>query len=118
MGEAENRDYLTGLYNRKGIYEQFDELPKDKKVWIMFCDLDNFKSVNDIYGHAAGDKLLIAIARLLEERVPGARVGRLGGDEFIVLLSGNHSKKKLLGITDEIIQSVITIRRQMDFLYP
>lgn len=106
MGETDNRDYLTGLYNRKGIVEQYEALPSGSKVHIMFCDLDNFKSVNDIYGHAAGDKLLVAIANLLQECAPEAIVSRLGGDEFILAFVGEKSKEELEKTASLIIDEV------------
>ena len=51
-------DYLTGLYNRKGLYEKYAELSGKDNVHFMFLDLDNFKTVNDVYGHKSGDELL------------------------------------------------------------
>ena len=54
----------------------------------MFIDIDNFKRVNDIYGHSMGDELLICIAKLIEENVSGF-TSRIGGDEFVVIITGN-----------------------------
>lgn len=116
MGEKDNRDYLTGLYNRKGITEQYEALSVGSKVHIMFCDLDNFKSVNDIYGHAAGDKLLIVIAELLQECAPEAVVSRLSGDEFILAFIGERSKEELAGTASLIIDEVRANRRNMQSL--
>lgn len=116
MGKTENRDYLTGLYNRKGIADQFASLQKGSNVQFMFCDLDNFKSVNDVYGHATGDKLLVAVARLLTECVPEAYVGRLGGDEFILIIAGDFSKDELAATADQIINKVRDQRKQMQYM--
>jgi diguanylate cyclase (GGDEF)-like protein len=99
--ERENRklaqyDPLTGLPNRIMNLKRFDELlagapaPSDEmqKVLTVFClDLDGFKDVNDRYGHAAGDALLIALADRLRDCVRTLDfVSRIGGDEFVILL--------------------------------
>ncbi|MBL7499378.1 diguanylate cyclase [Frankia sp. CNm7] len=87
-------DDLTGLANRAALLGHLDRVlgalhDKDRRVAVMFLDLDGFKAINDAYGHTAGDDVLRAIA----ERLPGAvrphdLVGRLGGDEFAVVCSG------------------------------
>lgn len=116
MGEAENRDYLTGLYSRKGIYDKYSGLENGESIHVMFCDLDNFKSVNDIYGHANGDKLLIAIGEVLRECAPDAHIGRLGGDEFILILEGERKKEELVQIAESIIQNVCENKQQLQFM--
>ena len=66
MLEKDAFDFLTGLYNRKGLYEKYNELPADVARHLMFLDLDNFKAVNDVYGHHAGDELLVNTGKLLK----------------------------------------------------
>lgn len=90
--EARNQaefDGLTGLYNRKGFErraEQFFRQPEARGV-LLLMDLDNFKQVNDREGHPEGDRLLIRFARCLSGFFSGEDLaGRLGGDEFMVLL--------------------------------
>jgi len=79
------RDQLTGLLNRRGLVSRAEQLPGT--LGVLFCDLDGFKGVNDTLGHAAGDELLEKVARRLETGVPGhAVLGRMGGDEFVVVL--------------------------------
>ena len=79
------RDQLTGLLNRRGLVARAEQLPGT--LGVLFCDLDGFKGVNDTLGHAAGDELLEKVARRLEGGVPDAAVlGRMGGDEFVVVL--------------------------------
>lgn len=80
-------DYLTGLPNRRGLYEFYDILESKDSIHAMFIDIDNFKRVNDIYGHSMGDELLICIAKLIEENVSGF-TSRIGGDEFVALMTG------------------------------
>ena len=85
------QDSLTGLPNRRDLLELLDcELQGvacgTSGVAVLFCDLDNFKAVNDAHGHALGDDLLVTVAgRLREVRRAGETVGRFGGDEFVVV---------------------------------
>lgn len=85
-----NRDQLTGLYNRIAYTEMVEpEYHKysaaNKKCVLAFVDADDFKQVNDIYGHESGDMILKKIANILSEKCPeGGYVYRYGGDEFIV----------------------------------
>ena len=84
-------DPLTGLANRAvfnaGLHAALKE-PRLKSVDILLLDLDDFKEVNDILGHHAGDVMLVEVARRLRGCVPAADVvARLGGDEFVVLLT-------------------------------
>ncbi len=86
------RDPLTGLYNRRYLEETLQrELRRAersrKKLGLLMLDIDYFKNFNDRHGHAAGDALLRAIGRFLEEHTRGADLAcRYGGEEFLVLL--------------------------------
>jgi diguanylate cyclase (GGDEF)-like protein len=85
-------DPLTGLANRSLIMDRLENLIKRARgahrvPAVLFLDLDGFKAVNDLLGHAAGDALLRGVAdRLSATARPGDTVGRLGGDEFVVLV--------------------------------
>lgn len=83
-------DDLTGLYNRDALKEQFIKFTKQKEnnVALLFIDIDNFKQVNDTYGHLCGDQVLKKIAQLLKKETGHRGVAaRYGGDEFLILLS-------------------------------
>jgi diguanylate cyclase (GGDEF)-like protein/PAS domain S-box-containing protein len=85
-------DALTGLPNRRLFLELLEDTHRQKKqnpsLWsVALVDIDDFKNINDTFGHYVGDNLIIAVANRLEECVGGRGiVGRLGGDEFAVLL--------------------------------
>jgi diguanylate cyclase (GGDEF)-like protein/PAS domain S-box-containing protein len=84
-------DGLTGLLNRRSIVELLEsELVRHSgNVSVIFADLDGFKQVNDRYGHQAGDQLLAVVAQRLSGALrPGDRIGRLGGDEFLIFCPG------------------------------
>jgi diguanylate cyclase (GGDEF)-like protein len=88
------KDPLTGLFNRALFHEHLDSAlarRKDNEVHLLLVDLDDFKEVNDVFGHQAGDDLLVEVGRRLQDCVnPGDIVARLGGDEFVILLSGGQ----------------------------
>lgn len=82
-------DPLTGLTNRRGFYEFYEETvsdPQNGTASIIMCDIDFFKKVNDTYGHNAGDAVLQRIAAVLQEHVASeAEAVRWGGEEFILM---------------------------------
>ncbi|SBS30705.1 Cyclic di-GMP phosphodiesterase Gmr [Marinomonas spartinae] len=86
------RDELTGLSSRYHVQKQFDHLlveckESSSKLAALFLDLDHFKTINDAFGHETGDKLLLKVSQRLTSVLPdNALVGRLGGDEFLVLI--------------------------------
>lgn len=102
-------DNLTQLPNRFLALDRLNQLLKDAKrnkdkVAVLFLDLDDFKKVNDTLGHEFGDKLLIeAAARLTKVIRKSDTVGRLGGDEFIILLKGLTSAEHVQPVADNLI---------------
>lgn len=103
-----NHDLLTGLYNRAGLSLRFDQLrlnaaASKAPISLLMCDLDDFKGINDTYGHLAGDEVLIEVARRLRNSIrDDDTAARLGGDEFAVLL--NNDKKATV---DAIAQRIL-----------
>ena len=84
-------DELTGLYNRRGFmtlarHQQKISVRTGKKMLFFYADVDDFKKINDNYGHDAGDAALIATAKILKETFRSSDItARMGGDEFVVL---------------------------------
>ncbi|MCR5094762.1 MAG: response regulator [Lachnospiraceae bacterium] len=107
LSEKASEDRLTGLLNKAGANLQVKKACRDYRGSLIILDLDNFKLVNDIYGHEAGDRLLILFAEILKNCTREVdTVGRIGGDEFIAFLVG----------TDELATVKKTIRRIGDMM--
>ncbi len=105
------RDPLTGLLNRAG-FEQFLEREaqagQGASLGLLYIDLDRFKPVNDEHGHAAGDRLLQAVARRLGSLVrPTDAVARLGGDEFAVLLSDIGAVAHCEAVAEKVVAALL-----------
>lgn len=97
-------DSLTGLLGRRGFYERANALMQEtgeraEPMALMMIDVDHFKTINDRFGHAAGDRSLRHLAHLLEDALPAGTIcGRQGGDEFCALLPGvTHAHAAQLG---------------------
>jgi diguanylate cyclase (GGDEF)-like protein len=115
------RDPLTGLPNRV-LFEdrlaliaahkarvQHGGVAADRKLAVLFVDLDAFKPVNDSYGHAAGDQLLVQVASRLRRAARGCdTVARLGGDEFVLLLDDLSSAEDGERLAQRILQTLTT----------
>jgi diguanylate cyclase (GGDEF)-like protein len=103
-----HRDDLTGLYNRRRMRELLDltiaEAARHGQcVGLLFIDLNGFKSINDEYGHAAGDRILSHVATRISGRVrTGDIVCRFGGDEFVVILPSVPDAKAVAQVADAI----------------
>ncbi len=103
-------DYLTNLANRRGLYDYYASLDKNDVIHAMYIDVDNFKRINDTYGHNMGDDLLICISKLIRFYTKGF-ASRIGGDEYVVLFNGAIDIKDM----KEIAQNLISNMENMDF---
>lgn len=105
-------DSLTGLANRVQMGEVLEQIlaapsGRERGCAVLMLDLDRFKQVNDTLGHPAGDALLKQVARRLEKAIDGAgRCGRLGGDEFKVIVAGQQDRATLSKIARQIISAL------------
>ena len=92
LSDRANKDRLTHLYNRHYMMERLKEAYEDDKLYgIAMIDIDNFKSINDRYGHSAGDEVLRRVAKAIEETCTCCVVSRWGGEEFLILTNGESS---------------------------
>jgi len=85
---SNSKDFLTKLYTRQVMTEQLERMEERNEVFsLVLFDLDEFKEINDTYGHREGDRILVHFSRLLRETLnKDAIIGRIGGDEFLVIL--------------------------------
>lgn len=87
-------DMLTGLHSRRYFYMKLTELKSRIPVSLLFIDIDNFKSINDTYGHVAGDEILRQFACILQENMrKNDIIARWGGEEFAVILPRTDAKE-------------------------
>jgi diguanylate cyclase (GGDEF)-like protein/PAS domain S-box-containing protein len=107
-----NMDVLSGLPNRGRVRQLLGEALRGATTSnvpcaILFLDLDGFKPVNDTFGHPKGDAVLRAVAkRLVDEVGADGHVGRMGGDEFAIVVTDAQSRKKVEQMAERIIRSI------------
>lgn len=104
------RDGLTGLYNRRYVVgdlldDMGDDLIQERKNIIILADIDDFKNVNDTYGHEAGDMALICIANIMESNCRKHKVVRWGGEEFLIALF-NVTEDEAFEISEKVRKEV------------
>ncbi|WP_299642937.1 bifunctional diguanylate cyclase/phosphodiesterase [Devosia sp.] len=102
------QDALTGAHTRSYFFSALRENlhGNDRPVAYMQIDMDNLKVLNDSQGHAAGDSALVHLVKTLKTLMPDALIGRLGGDEFGIVLVGQDSKPALVRLGDRILQTL------------
>jgi diguanylate cyclase (GGDEF)-like protein len=102
-------DSLTGLPNRALVLDHLERARarSSRQIAVLLLDLDRFKLINDSFGHAVGDALLVEIApRLREALRPGDTIGRLGGDEFVVLLPEIPGEQVAVEVAERIVATL------------
>ncbi|MDO8122067.1 sensor domain-containing diguanylate cyclase [Isoptericola sp. b490] len=107
---AAAHDDLTGLPNRTGLLERLGEdlamAETEAGVAVLFLDLDRFKEVNDTHGHAAGDEVLVALAKRLRAGLrPHDHLARISGDEFCAILTDVHDVAEVAGVVGRLAQT-------------
>ncbi|MGC4981612.1 GGDEF domain-containing protein [Streptomyces sp. DT193] len=104
------RDPLTGLWTREAFTRRARRLLRDPRAVVVLADVDHFKHVNDVHGHAAGDALLASVAtRLAHGTTPGGVAGRLGGDEFAAVVIDRDNT-----VTDRLYTLARVLARPVD----
>lgn len=113
-------DELTGLPGRVAVNDLLNQLlggPDANQVALLFCDVDNFKRVNDSLGHDVGDELIIALARRLERGLPpSCTAGRMSGDEYVVICSDVSEVSGVEALANRVAQllrAVVPVRGQL-----
>ena len=103
-------DPLTGLANRSLMQDRLEHALASRRAWrhaVLAIDLDDFKAVNDVFGHGAGDALLTEIARRLESSVrPADTVARMGGDEFVVLMEDVEDVDGAVTVAERLLEAL------------
>ncbi|MGL6168721.1 MAG: diguanylate cyclase, partial [Fusobacteriaceae bacterium] len=100
-------DFLTGIGNRRSLLKSFEELQKEKEeICILVLDLDNFKRINDIYGHNTGDKVILETVEKLKKNCKKAQIFRIGGDEFVILWKKNDCNRNLEEMAKTIVLDI------------
>ncbi len=114
LKNAAATDRLTGLLNKTSSTEEISFLCHSAQGALMMIDLDSFKLVNDLYGHSAGDKLLISFADILRSAVRHSDiVGRIGGDEFIAFCQNIHDESVIADKTSFINEQLLAEARDI-----
>lgn len=112
LSHRANHDSLTGLSNRAFMEAELERAILDArigngKVAVLFLDSDRFKYINDTFGHASGDRVLVTIAARIKQQLrEGDLVARLGGDEFAIVLKPLRNSSDAMHIADNIITAM------------
>jgi len=110
-----NHDSMTGLYNRRSFYHISQKIlnlsqRKFEEIHVIMLDIDNFKSINDTYGHDMGDKVIVSLSNTLIKNMRKSDIiARWGGEEFLILLS-NTNEKSTLNKAEKIRTSIASMK--------
>ena len=117
------RDSLTGLLNRAATEDAVTYhlcgCGEQMRCAMLVLDLDDFKAINDTYGHLKGDRLLIEIARILRHNTRKADVvGRFGGDEFVVFLTDTQGDESIIRKVQDLAAEIRGLSETLDIALP
>ena len=113
LADQAQRDPWTGLTNRRGLSDRIRALPPGSEWAVLAVDLDGFKAVNDVHGHARGDSVLAEVADVLRAHCPRDGVAaRTGGDEFAMLVPGDVERGREIGraVVDAVPRALAPLR--------
>ena len=114
LKKTSSTDKLTGLFNKGSSEEELTKICKKSHGSLMMIDLDSFKLVNDIHGHAMGDKILIAFADILRAAMRSTDlIGRMGGDEFVAFCHGVTEDSAIAAKTQFINEKITAAAKQL-----
>ena len=114
--EMARQDYLTGLATRWYLQEYVEHTKHEDNITCIYFDLDNFKQINDNYGHMAGDRALAATAEMMQCDFADGFVARMGGDEFMVVLPGERSASEVEDRVNAFMKSLVEYYKGINFM--
>ncbi|KAJ51709.1 diguanylate cyclase (GGDEF)-like protein [Clostridium tetanomorphum] len=106
------KDSMTSLLNRKGMEKIYNTISKgNSPFYVVICDLDEMKKINDKYGHLQGDKYITSTAKIIVDAIgEKGYIGRIGGDEFVIILEYEDIEK--------VEETVIEIKQSVHEIFP
>ncbi|MDD3223048.1 MAG: diguanylate cyclase [Lachnospiraceae bacterium] len=123
-GKIAQRDSLTSVYNRRSFERKASIILNERRNAYLQCaflilDLDGFKQINDTYGHAVGDQVLMAVGAAMTKTFRSTDiVGRLGGDEFTVFMTSITKREDAYMKAKELVENISQIQEKEDFAFP
>lgn len=106
-------DELTGLTSRKGLFNIYNSYINSDTVSVLFIDIDNFKTVNDVYGHHEGDNVLAKVGEIIREVCVDALKVRLSGDELVIIFNGKKTRQDLSSVVDTISSRISQNKKEI-----
>lgn len=110
-------DELTGLTSRKGLFNIYNLYVNSDTVSVLFIDIDNFKTVNDVYGHHEGDNVLAKVGEIIREVCADALNVRLSGDELVIIYNGRKTKPELALAFDKISAKISQNKKKLNRVF-
>ncbi len=108
LKEEATIDKLTGLLNKEAVNVEFSQMCTSRTGCLIVADIDDFQKVNDIYDEATGDKVLAGFAEILKNTFPlGSRIGRIGGDKFVIFARGITEEKDVEEFSRKLNESIV-----------